>query len=348
MAPLIGYYAHHHGSGHRTRARLIAAAYPGPVHVLGTVERGTGPSDCDGADLVDVELPSDTGGSDPEDPCADGTLHWAPRHERALPERAAVIVDWVRSARPALVVVDVSVEVSLQLRLLGIPVVVVRQHGDRTDAAHRLAYSLATSLLAPYPAWAEDPTAPGSVRAATRYVGGFSRFDGRAATTTHRDPDEVVVMAGTGGTSLDPASIAALAAAGERRWTVLGAEGEDRPGLSFLGRVEDPWPHLCRAGVVVTSAGHSALCEAAAAGAPTVAVVESRPFAEQEHKVRVLTAAGALHRAPALDDPRAWDEVLRAATASPPRWQGFVEEGATEAAAEHLVGLATSLRPVSA
>ena len=337
MAPLIGYYAHHHGRGHLTRARLIADAYPGEVDVLSSA-RDT---------VVDVPLTLDVDGSDPVDADAHGTLHWAPRHSPVLAARASELVDWARSAQPALVVVDVSVEVALQVRLLGIPVVLVRQHGDRTDPAHQLAYRLAASLLAPYPAWAEDPSASPSQRAATRYVGGFSRFEGRSPSPAPRDPGEVLVMAGTGGTGLHPALIEDLAGAGDRRWTVIGAEGASRPGLDFLGRVADPWPYLCRAGVVVVSAGHSALCEAAHADAPTVAVVEARPFAEQEHKVSVLTEAGAVHRAPRLNDPDAWEVVLRRAAVTPPKWSGFTDVGATAAAAEHLSTLAASLQPAA-
>ena len=336
MAPLIGYYAHHHGSGHRTRARLIADAYPGAVDIIGS-----------GHDEgLDVRLPFDVDGSVPQDPTAGGTLHWAPRYNPLLADRVSAMAEWVRSASPALVVVDVSVEVALEVRMMGIPVVVVRQHGDRTDVAHDVAYRIASSLLAPYPEWAEDPTATPAMRDKTQYVGGFSRFGGRPPASCRRDPDEVVVMAGTGGTDLRPDVIASLASVGRRRWTVIGVDGCGRPGLEFLGRVDDPWPWLCRAGVVVVSAGHSALCEAADADAPTVAVVETRPFAEQHHKVSVLAAAGAVHRAPPLGDPVAWDVVLRQASATPSQWRDFTHPDGATHAATRLAALAESLTEV--
>ncbi|MBE8147287.1 hypothetical protein IOD13_18960 [Brevibacterium casei] len=46
-------------------------------------------------------------------------------------------------------VVDVSAEVVLLSRLLGVPVTVIAQAGERTDAAHRQAYALADALLVP-------------------------------------------------------------------------------------------------------------------------------------------------------------------------------------------------------
>jgi hypothetical protein len=342
VAPLIGYYAHHHGRGHLNRARLLADAYPGPVTILS--------SSADPAVALrlppDVGAPGDAGAEPSVDVAAKGALHWAPRHDPLLAPRARALLDWITEVRPALVVVDVSVEVAVQVRLAGVPVVVVRQHGDRTDPPHALAYRLAESLLAPYPAWCEDPTAAPEVRAATFHAGGFSRFDDRPRPTGPRDPDEVLVVAGTGGTRLDATTVARLAEHSELRWTVVGVEGPDRPGLRFLGRVEDPWPLLGRAGVVVTSAGHSALCEAAAAGAPTVAVVEDRPFAEQAHKVAVLGRAGAVQPAPPPDRPVRWDAVLRTTAALGPRWGSFVDGGGAARAAAHLAEVAVAVAPV--
>ncbi len=339
MAPLIGYYAHTHGSGHLTRAGLIADRYPGPVHVLGS---GSDPR-------ITVRLPPDTTDACPgevADPTANGALHWAPRHSPLLAPRAAALVEWLLTHRPALVVVDVSVEVTVLIRMLGVPVVVVRQHGDRTDPPHQMAYRLADSLLSPYPEWSEDPTASEWVRSKTFYCGGFSRFDGRIKSTWTRDPDEVVVMAGTGGTRLDRDTIAKLAASGTRRWVVIGLDGPGSRNCHLLGPVDDPWSFLTRAGVVVTSAGHSALCEVAAARAPTIAVPETRPFAEQEHKVAVLAEAGLVHRAPPLDhggDAVAWESALRSAAAGTAPWERFVDGRGLERAIGHLVDLADSL-----
>lgn len=341
MSPVIGYYAHHHGSGHLHRALLVAGASAGPVDIVSSIDHPA----------VDVRLPLDVEddhralGEPHGAPGSPAVVHWAPRHSPALAERTAVIVDWVRRRRPALVVVDVSVEVTLLLHLLGVPVVVVRQHGDRTDPPHQLAYDAAASLLAPYPRWAEDRTASEAMRAKTTYVGGFSRFDGRGTPPARRDPEETVVMIGTGGSSLDVAAVQLLASHVGGRWTVLGAEGPSRPGIRFLGTVEDPWPHLRTAGVLVTSAGHSALSEAAAADIATIAVAEPRPFDEQRHKVAVLAGFGAVHAAPPLDHPREWAQAIAAARRTRPTWQQFSDGRGLERTVDHLAALATELGP---
>ena len=87
----------------------------------------------------------------PRDVTAGGTLHWAPRHDPGLARRSAQILAWLADARPALVVIDVSVEVALLVRLAGTPVVVAAMRGDRSDRPHATAYDLADVLVAPWP-----------------------------------------------------------------------------------------------------------------------------------------------------------------------------------------------------
>ncbi len=304
---------------------MVAERYPGEVVVLSSLRDPA----------VDVQLPPDTGPAPASDPDARGWLHYAPLGEERLAARASTIVDWVLSTRPALVVVDVSVEVALLLRMVGVPVVVVRQHGDRRDRPHRLAYGIADTLLAPYPAWAEDPTCEPTVCERTTYSGGFSRFDGRTRQTG-RDHQEVVVMTGTGGTALDIDSVSRLADGSSFRWTVLGLEGPTNGPAQFLGHVADPWPYLCRAGVVVSSAGHNGLCEIAAAGAPAIVVAEDRPFGEQRHKVQVLNGVSAVRVAPLLHAVGEWESVLRDAVTRPGSWCGFVDGRGLNRAVDHV------------
>lgn len=331
----VAYYAHHHGSGHLTRARLIRDACPIPVDILSSIDD----------DAVDVVLPPD---HDPGDdrPTADddarGVLHYAPRYESRLAPRIGALASWVEAVRPALAVVDVSVEVALQFRLLGVPVVTVRQHGQRSDRAHRLAYDVSDCLLAPYPAWAEGDGVRGEDRDRTYYAGGFSRFDGRRRRRLSGE-HPVVVMVGTGGTTIEPARVARLASVLGGSWVVLGADGEDTERVRFLGHVDEPWEWLCSARAVVTSAGHNALCEAAAAGAPTIAVVEPRPFDEQEHKVAVLERNGVVRRAPAWDDVEGWCHALRSVSHPSKPWAAFVDGCGASRAARHVARLADLL-----
>lgn len=175
---MIGYYIHHHGHGHRTRASSICAHLRTPVTALSSVPLGTA---ADAFDDV-VLLPRDDLAIDTaQNPTAHDVLHWVPTHDDGLRERMHALGSWIAATRPSLLVVDVSVEVTLLARLYGIPVVVLAMPGERTDTAHTLAYSVADHLVAP---WSQEVYDPHWLRRyPTSYVGGISRFDGRPSPT---------------------------------------------------------------------------------------------------------------------------------------------------------------------
>ena len=167
---MIGYYAHHLGEGHVACATAIAPHLRSPLTVLSSRPR---PSGWDGGW---IELARDDDDEPAVDPTAGGTLHWAPLHHPGLRDRMATVAAWIEAARPRLMVVDVSVEVALLARLLGVPVVEMALAGDRSDAAHRLGYQAATAVLAAWPEWAA-PLAGAEVR--PRAVGAISRYASR-------------------------------------------------------------------------------------------------------------------------------------------------------------------------
>jgi predicted glycosyltransferase len=332
---VIGWYAHHQGRGHLTRAAVVLAELDRPVTVL------TSAPDAEvtlpGVPLVRLPL-------DVHDGPTPAALHYAPLGSPGLRARMAAIAAWIEQARPDLLVVDVSVEVTALVRLLGVPVVVVRQHGDRRDPAHRLGYDLAVALLAPYPPALEDPTATPHDRARTRYTGLFSRFDGRvlaradARAQLRLDAEDrlVVVLNGAGGPGCGPAAVqAARAATPGWRWLLLGgSDGHDRGADADW--VADPYAHLRAADVVVAGGGHNSVAEVMAADRPLVCVPEDRPFGEQGAKATALAAVGAAIVAPTWPVPTAWPEVLAEALQLDPgaRRRLIDGTGARRAAAE--------------
>src|SRR4051795_6256529 len=147
---MIGYYVHHHGEGHCTRAAAIAD-HLGSEPVTGLSSRPR----PDGWRGPWLELARD---DDPPvadvDPTARGALHWAPRAHPGLRERMAQIAAWVATHAPRLMVIDVSVEVTVLARTMGVPTVVIGMPGARHDPAHQLADRLADAIIAPWPEWA--------------------------------------------------------------------------------------------------------------------------------------------------------------------------------------------------
>jgi hypothetical protein len=300
---MIGYYVHHQGVGHLTRACAIAARLDEEVTGLSSL---AAPPEWTGAWLT---LARDDDAAAPADPVAGGALHWAPLGDDGLRERMAQIAAWAATTRPRLVVVDVSVEVAVLLRTMGVPVVVVGMPGTRRDRPHQLAYRMADVILAPWPDGLPEILDGGERWAAKlRTVGAISRFDGRAVVADggRRGGRRVVVLSGRGGSGLTRAELeAARAATPGWDWTALGPP-EDR-------WVDDPWPLLCGADVVVTHAGQNAIADVAAARRPAVVVPQDRPHGEQRALARALERAGFAAVEPAWPEPARWPALLEAA-----------------------------------
>ncbi|WP_299531362.1 glycosyltransferase [uncultured Streptomyces sp.] len=324
---MIGYYVHHRGRGHLHRALCVARHTDTPVTGLSSLPR---PERWPGAW---VRLPLDTGdGGAPEaDATANGRLHWVPTRHRGLRDRMGAIADWTARTAPSLFVSDVSVEVALLARLLGVPVVVAAMRGDRSDAAHRLGYDIADALLAPWPADLPEPGWPSRWSAKTVHTGAFSRYDGRhdgdrAGSRAGDGRRRVLVVQGAGGSDLSDAQLTSAAAASPGwRWDVLGGPG--RPWDP------DPWPRFLAADVVVTHAGQNAVAECAAARRPAVVIPQDRPHDEQRATARALHTAGLAVVRPCWPPADEWPQVLDLAVRTGQRWDRWAPgDGARHAA----------------
>ena len=326
----IGYYVHHQGSGHSHRALAIGRATSLPLTGLSTARRPAGwPGEW-------VRLPDDAGATDADNGSANGRLHYVPEHHRGLRDRMAVISAWIAETQPAALVVDVSVEVALLARLHGVPVVTMAMPGQRDDPAHRLGYDIAEAILAPWPRAAGALwQGAGSDLNKTTFLGAVSRF---APVRLQGPPsNQVIVLNGTGGRGATPADVRAAAeVTPEWEWVHL-----DRAHGRW---VDDPWPLLCSAAVVVSHAGQNAIAEIAAARRPAIVIPQERPFGEQAVMGRALTG---LRGVPALvrpgwPTPDQWPELLdRASRLDGSGWTVWNDGRGAQRAAAVLDSLAT-------
>jgi predicted glycosyltransferase len=329
----IGYYVHHHGAGHVTRALAIAEHMEAPITLFGS----NLPEECHLSNVSLCHLPLDFDADTVVDTPAG--LHYAPLAVDGLRERMGMLVDWFRSNWPCLLVVDVSVEVALLARLLGVPTVYMRQRGHRVDAAHSLAYASATRLLAPYSMQFEEPGTPTRWTHKTDYAGSISRYRPSLHERSF-DHHHVTVITGRGGTDLTLAQLASAArSCPEWQWTVLGPVAVDSTiplpsNLKMLGVVGDPLPWLSSAHVVVGSAGDSLVGEFAALRCRFICIPETRPFDEQQSVGKGLAAAGLAIYCPVWPGADSWPSLLaQAIELLPERWGAFMDgDGALRAA----------------
>jgi hypothetical protein len=331
----VGWYVHHHGTGHLQRFLTVRPHLEGVVG-LSSLPRPAGLTPGDW-----VGLPLDAPASADSEPTAGGALHWAPLHHAGLRGRMAKVAGWISAARPDVLVCDVSVEVASLARLMGVPVVWIAQRGVRRDAPHQLAYTLAT-VAAPWTASLATPDT--GLPETTRFVGAISRFDGRASEPPPGRRAVTLVLGG-GGHEVRAAQVSdAARGLGDWSWTVAGlgeavgtpvgaAAGTPAgavPPRRVLdrGTVPDTWRLLCDADVVVASAGGNLIAEVAAARRPLVCLPQSRPFGEQHDGAGALARAGLAETLSQWPDPAGWREVLTRAQARDPHgWERLHDGG---------------------
>lgn len=319
---LTGWYVHHHGEGHLARFRAIRPQLPGEATVFSSLpEPDELPPETTWVRLDrDDDRPPGTPDPADADPTAAGLLHWAPLGHAGHARRFSTIAAAIAARRFDRFVVDVSVEVALLVRLLGVATVVVAQPGDRSDPPHRLAYASATRVLAPWPAGAH----PFAATSTLVEVGGVSRFDGRPRDVEPEPGTVLVLGAGVGQRDLDSAA----AATPGTRWLAAGT--------SASNWVEDPWDALQRAEIVVVAAGQNSVADLAVAGARAVVVPQSRPFDEQVATGRVLAARHLAVVEPAWPGAGSWPSVLERARALRPEWTQWQVSGAAHRAADAI------------
>jgi hypothetical protein len=219
----------------------------------------------------------------------------------------AAVAAWVGRVRPALLVSDVSVEITLLVRALGVPVAAVVMAGDRRDRPHQTGYDAATSLFAAWPA-AVQPVMGWRPEwnAKTVHVGAFSRFDAQSVSAPPGGR-RVTLLWGRGGTTITDDDIAAAAAATPAwSWSVCHETDPQRVLAQIQG-----------ADVVVCHAGQNVLAEVAAARRRAVIVPEARPHDEQHHLVAALRSLGLATGLTTWPRPDEWESLLESAMPSP-------------------------------
>ncbi|MFG6493164.1 hypothetical protein [Microbacterium sp. P03] len=331
-----GWYVHHHGHGHLTRFLAVRPHLDAHVTVFSSLEQ---PADLpDGTEWVvlprDDDPRFDAAGipHDPlaDDPTAGGALHWAPRGHPGHRRRLTTIADECERDPFDVFVVDVSVEVTVWVRLLGVPTVVFTQPGERTDAPHRLAYSVADRIIAP---WARGTTPSAALEVVgekVSWVGGISRFDGRARSQ-HPLARHVLVLGQVAGTDVLHRAATDAAAHG---WTMTVA------GASSSSWQADPWDALCASEVVISAAGQNSVADLAAAEARALVIASPRPFDEQGATARVLDDAGLAVVADSWPSADGLPALLDRARSLSPAWDRWGVGGAAARAAGEILGAA--------
>ena len=328
----IGFFVHHQGRGHAKRCEaIIKEMEAGPVTIF-----SADPS-LFSADLRAeiIALPNMIGAppltSGLHGVPAPARLHCVPLGVPEITDTMATMVAWAANERPRMMVIDVSSEIALLMRLISVPAMKIRMHGARNDAFHLAAYDACVGMIAPYDEALEQADYPAWARAKTLYTGGLcttlapvpEKAEARRRLGLPGDQEVIVVIAGGGGTGTPYAPLTMGARARpDSLWITIGPlhrEGHETDfcNLQSRGWVDGSLDYIAAADLVIASAGDNTVHEIARVGRPFLCVPEWRYFGEQHAKAAELSRVGACASVPHWPmSLAAWAEALAAAEAS--------------------------------
>jgi predicted glycosyltransferase len=302
----VGYFVHHHGHGHAKRCLAIAQEmHPRPVTIF-CAKPEIFPDLPANAEVVQIpdfhgkQARSEQLHKEPA--CL--ALDCAPVGVSAIRGSGGIIASWLAREDPVLFIVDVSAELALLGRICSVPVVKIRMHGDREDAAHQAAYSACAAMLAPYSEVLEQKDWPEHFRKRTFYTGGLidtrkpvpDKVAARKQLGLPEDQQIFVAVAGNGGVGVPIAPVTLAARAyPDALWLTVGktvryGHETDFANLVDIGWVDNVADYLAAADVVIATPGDTLTHEIARVGRPLVCIPEWCYYDEQACKAEALAA----------------------------------------------------------
>lgn len=343
----IAFYVHHHGSGHLMRTMQIVDALKGHQVIL----MGSGLKKITHLPphVTLVHLPLDVAEENEkvisDSPPPTG-LHYAPLGIQGSRNRVAIMTEVFRSHYPLILVVDVSAEVALLARLAGIPTILIRQHGQRNDLAHQLAYDSAELLIAPF-AKSMYIGEEDHFFKKTFFAGGFSKFD-QTTNNQETDPKMICILIGKGGTSINLELILHIAkSCPSYHFNVMGLNDGESQALNNLqlhGEVKNPAPLIGQAILVMGNTGHNTVMEMASLNKRFIGIPEDRPFDEQLEKAKSIEGRPGI----SIIHPQQlyhtnWADVLEKTNSEEVDWKDIIHASALNKVADAIINTGKKL-----
>ncbi|NRD71226.1 hypothetical protein HQR03_11835 [Psychrobacter okhotskensis] len=326
----IGYYAHHHGSGHCRQADKLAALLPPKLRSQMTVFTSL-PNDGYHFSAITDEQIVRLSAEDqlPEDVLLGragkywqpSSLHYSPVGNRNVQTRSWQLLDEIHQRQIDLMIIDVSAEVAMLCRAASVPYLYVRLAGERDDMPHLNAFAGALGLLAPYPKALEAAATPDWVRQKTLYLDfmpnktdellTFTAFINKLMTLTtsssiHErlssldnkqkiaDTTIITVIKGYGGHDAIDAKLPELRRALPNALIIsLGPiNDEARHCVDIAAHVNDVTPFIAYSDLLLMACGLNGIAQAYDYATPLVVLPDERPHREQEVMAEALIEQG--------------------------------------------------------
>ena len=313
----LGYYAHHHGSGHCRQIDKLADLLPVDAKSQLIVFTSLSPNDYSFSSLDKQQIIR----LQAEDECADdvlkgrageyfqpASLHYSPVGNSNIQKRSHQILDTIYQHHIDLMVIDVSVEVAMLCRAASIPYLYIRLPGIRDDTPHLNAFAGALALLAPYPRLLEATMTPEWVGKKTLYLDfinttqqkeltyhEFTRILEKLNTLNLKDWEEdaptiITVIKGYGGHKAIDMKLPELRRLLPNAFIIsLGPINDNmRCHVDIAAQVNDVTPFIQHSDYLLMACGLNAVAQAYDYATPLVVLPDDRPHQEQEVMAQAL------------------------------------------------------------
>lgn len=321
----IGYYAHHHGSGHCRQANKLAALLSSELRSQMTVFTSL-PADGYRFSSINNEhiVRLDAEDERPDDVLAGrageywqpSCLHYSPVGNKDIQRRSWQLLDTIYQRQIDLMIIDVSAEVAMLCRTASVPYLYVRLAGERDDAPHLNAFAGALGLLAPYPKALEAAATPDWVRQKTLYLDflpskaqdlpSFCEFMDELITLNHDDAIHkqlvasvdksfiITVIKGYGGHEAIDAKLPKLRQILPDAIIVsLGPINDEvRHCVDIAAHVDDVTPFIAYSHLLLMACGLNAIAQTYDYATPLIVLPDVRPHREQEVMAEALIEQG--------------------------------------------------------
>ena len=322
----IGYYAHHHGSGHCRQADKLAALLPEPVRAQFTVFTSVSAADYSFSNISEAQVVRLA----PEDERADNvlkgraghywqpeSLHYSPVGNLDIQARSYQLIQALHARQIDLMIVDVSAEIAMLCRTISMPYLYVRLTGVRDDTPHIEAFAGALAMLAPYPraleaidtpAWMPKKslyldfigTAPSTELTRSEFLTLLNEL--KDGATPYREGAPIItVIKGYGGHQAIDARLPKLRELLPDAFIIsLGPISDNmRHLVDIATQVKDVRPFIVHSDTILMACGLNSIAQVYYEQTPIIVQPDARPHDEQVATANALIAQG---RALSWDD----------------------------------------------
>lgn len=318
----IGYYAHHHGSGHCRQIDKLAALLPLEYRQQLTIFTSLTPEAYIFANIDEQQVVRLHAEDERTDDVLKGragahwqpaSLHYSPVGNTDIQKRSHQILDTIYQRHIDLMIIDVSVEVAMLCRAASVPYLYVRLPGLRDDTPHLEAFAGALALLAPYPQVLEAAMTPNWVAQKTLYLDFIN--PAKNDTSSHEDFVKMLMTL-----TDDDKALAALSTSAQIVTVIKGYGGHEAidaklPELRRLlphafiislgpiddtmhryvdiaTHVNDVTSFIEHSDYLLMACGLNAVAQVYYYATPLVVLPDDRPHQEQEMMAQALVAQG--------------------------------------------------------